>query len=149
MTFKNIRIKMKGGKSRMQRVKVLASGKYKFVKNIKKSSSSKPKKSTPKSKKSKSKTGKGGKRMGKSIQQTAFKWLRIGALAAPAVYAYQHPFNNDPKYRLIDGVKYYTGYNLETGVFDWNDLAKGWGAFLGATVATYGIPKIAGILRKL
>ena len=34
MTFKNIKIKMKGGKSRLQRVKVLASGKYKFVKNI-------------------------------------------------------------------------------------------------------------------
>jgi hypothetical protein len=31
--FKNIRIKMKGGGSRLQRVKVLASGKYKFVKN--------------------------------------------------------------------------------------------------------------------
>ena len=37
MTFKNIKIKMKGGKSRMQRVKVLASGKYKFVKNLTKS----------------------------------------------------------------------------------------------------------------
>lgn len=33
-TFKNIRIKMKNGKSRLQRVQVLASGKYKFVKNI-------------------------------------------------------------------------------------------------------------------
>lgn len=34
MTYKNIRIKMKGGKSRTQRVKVLKSGKYKFVKNL-------------------------------------------------------------------------------------------------------------------
>ncbi|GAH98209.1 unnamed protein product [marine sediment metagenome] len=33
-TFKNIRIKMKNGKTRLQRVQVLASGKYKFVKNI-------------------------------------------------------------------------------------------------------------------
>lgn len=32
-TFKNIRIKMKNGKTRLQRVQVLASGKYKFVKN--------------------------------------------------------------------------------------------------------------------
>ena len=31
--FKTIRIKMKGGGSRLQRVQVLASGKYKFVKN--------------------------------------------------------------------------------------------------------------------
>jgi len=33
-TFKNIRIKMRGGKTRLQRVQVLASGKYKFVKNL-------------------------------------------------------------------------------------------------------------------
>jgi len=32
--FKNIRLKMKGGKTRTQRVQVLASGKYRFVKNI-------------------------------------------------------------------------------------------------------------------
>ncbi|GAG85074.1 unnamed protein product, partial [marine sediment metagenome] len=33
----NIRVKMKNGKSRLQRVQVLASGKYKFVKNLTKS----------------------------------------------------------------------------------------------------------------
>ena len=33
MSFKNIKIKMKDGKTRLQRVKVLTSGKYKFVKN--------------------------------------------------------------------------------------------------------------------
>jgi len=33
-TFKNIRIKMKNGKTRLQRVQVLASGKFKFVKNL-------------------------------------------------------------------------------------------------------------------
>ena len=43
--YKNITIKMKGGKTRMQRVKVLKSGKYKFVKNL----GSKAKKSTRKS----------------------------------------------------------------------------------------------------
>ena len=32
--FKNIRIKKRGGGSRTQRVQVLASGKYKFVKNV-------------------------------------------------------------------------------------------------------------------
>lgn len=44
-TFKNIRIKMKGGGSRLQRIMVLASGKYKFVKNITKSRSKKTGKS--------------------------------------------------------------------------------------------------------
>jgi len=33
-TYKNIRIKMKNGKSRMQRVQVNAKGQYKFVKNV-------------------------------------------------------------------------------------------------------------------
>ena len=51
-TYKNIRIKKRGGGTRLQRVQVLASGKYKFVKNLTKSST--------KTTKSKSK-GKGGK----------------------------------------------------------------------------------------
>jgi len=42
-TFKNIRVKMKNGKSRLQRVQVLASGKYKFVKNTTKSRTTKRK----------------------------------------------------------------------------------------------------------
>ena len=33
-TFKNITIPMRNGKTRLQRVQVLASGKYKFVKNL-------------------------------------------------------------------------------------------------------------------
>jgi len=37
MTFKNIKIKKRGGGTRLQRVQVLASGKYKFVKNLTKS----------------------------------------------------------------------------------------------------------------
>lgn len=40
--FKNIRIAKPGGGKRTQRVQVLASGKYKFVKNLKKSKSSNP-----------------------------------------------------------------------------------------------------------
>ena len=40
-TYKNIKIKKRGGGTRTQRVQVLASGKYKFVKNTSKSSKSK------------------------------------------------------------------------------------------------------------
>ena len=55
-TFKNIRIKKKGGGFRTQRVQVLASGKYKFVKNKKTSTTSKSKsrKSSPKPKRRRS-----------------------------------------------------------------------------------------------
>jgi len=49
--FKNIKIKMKGGKSRIQRVMVLASGKFRFVKNKRKSSPGPAKKSTKSNKK--------------------------------------------------------------------------------------------------
>ena len=35
VTYKNVRVKMANGKYRMQRAQVLASGKYKFVKNLK------------------------------------------------------------------------------------------------------------------
>ncbi len=66
-TFKNIRIKMKNGKTRLQRVQVLASGKYKFVKNTKSRSSktSRPRKASKSLKRRSSKsrnvrkTGKG------------------------------------------------------------------------------------------
>ena len=54
MTFKNIKIKKRGGGTRLQRVQVLASGKYKFVKNlttsVKKSPSKKAVKTTSKRK---------------------------------------------------------------------------------------------------
>ena len=46
VTYKNIRIPMKNGKTRLQRVQVLASGKYKFVKNLGGAKSSTKKKSS-------------------------------------------------------------------------------------------------------
>ena len=68
--FKNIRIKMKNGKSRLQRVQVLASGKYKFVKN-KKSSASKSKSKKSKSRRKRrsnpGKSSKGGKMAKKGL----------------------------------------------------------------------------------
>jgi len=52
MSFKNIRVPVgKTGKTRLQRVKILKSGKFKFVKNLKKGGSTKgnrPKRSTAK-----------------------------------------------------------------------------------------------------
>lgn len=147
MTFKNIRIKMKSGKSRMQRVQVLASGKYKFVKNIKSSRSSKSKKSTPKRKSGSSSSRKGGRRMGKSITQTAFKWIRVAALIAPeAAEIMQYGLTSGSIRTMISNK---TGFNIETKTFDASQLIKGWGPYLGAVLATYGIPKIASIIRRL
>jgi len=93
--------------------------------------------------------GKKKKKRGKSLQQTIFKFLRIGALAAPGAYAVMNPHGGDKKYIAVDAIKYYTGYNMETGEFHFEDLAKGWTPFLAATLVTYGVPKIAGILRRI
>ncbi len=46
--FKNIRIRMKNGKTRLQRVKVLKSGKFKFVKNLTKGKTSSKRKGAAK-----------------------------------------------------------------------------------------------------
>lgn len=149
VSFKNIRIKMKSGKSRPQRVKVLASGKYKFVKNIKSSKSSKSKKSTPKRKRNPSKRGKGGRRMGnKSITRTAFKWLRVGSLVAPAAAMILDPSraNKEKVERIIE---MYSGYNPYDRTWKWESLMQGWAPYIGTCLMTYGVPKLVSIIRRL
>lgn len=84
---------------------------------------------------------------GKSITQTAFKWLRVGALVAPAVHEVLS-YPGDPN--VINTVmEMYTGYNPKDGTFDVQRLARGWGGYLMASLATYGIPKLTGIIRRL
>ena len=145
---------MKSGKSRLQRVKVLASGKYKFVKNLV------SRKSNPKTKTKKSSSRKGGnmgkkkkRRSGKSIQQTAFKWIRVGALAGPGVAAAANAMRQGWG---IDGavdqvLQRYTGFSVLGSYqgFDAQMFLQGWTPYLASVLATYGIPKISSILRRL
>ena len=121
-TFKNIRIKMRGGKTRLQRVQVLASGKYKFVKNIaprgKTSKKVKTVKSRSRSASSKGKNmGKGNSKMFRTLGVTGavedFAWgfgglILMGAnnpVALPAVRLVQgvqgHVFNRVGKGRMV------------------------------------------------
>jgi len=83
--FKNIRLKMKGGKTRTQRVQVLASGKYRFVKNI----GSQSRKLTRTVKKTTRRIGKMARRRGRrgSRKFTLPIAPIAGILAAPAVGA--------------------------------------------------------------
>jgi len=153
MSFKNIRIKMKGGKSRTQRVKVLASGKYKFVKNIGRKITrrrSSPKRRSPRTRRSRnpSTRRKGGKRMGKNITGQVYKWIRIGALAAPAVSRLLDPATQ-PKEKLERIMQDYTGYNPYDRTFSFEHLAQGWMPYIGAVLTTYGIPKLISIIRRL
>jgi len=153
MTFKNIRIKKKGGGSRLQRVKVLASGKYKFVKNLTKSKSRTTKSKTKTKRRKTNVVRRKKRRGGKSLQPTVFKYLRLGSLAAPGlIYAAQKlPLDQ----KLNEIFRVYSGVNVKHSIesnefqFDWKRLMMGWGPFLATTLVTYGIPKLAGIIRRL
>lgn len=91
------------------------------------------------------------RRGGKSLQRQLFKWIRVGALVAPGVgmgvAAAKKGYGPD---EIVDQVlQVYTGYSFVHRKFDFKWLVTGWGPFLAATLMTYGIPKIAGILRRL
>ena len=98
-TYKNIKIKKKGGGTRLQRVQVLKSGKYKFVKNLNKKvkkTKKKSKKSTKRSVKRKMPRKKKRNRGGKNIQATMFKLIRMGALVGPAAITVLTPGRDAP-----------------------------------------------------
>ena len=106
----------------------------------------KPKKSNPERRVRR--TGrKKRRRGGKSLQRTVFKWLRIGALLAPgAMEIVKQP---DLEHKLGYCIKRYTGYDPWQGKWVWQDLATGWTPFIATCLATYGIPKLIGIIRRL
>ena len=87
------------------------------------------------------------RRGGKSLQRTVFKWLRVASLVAPAV--------NDilrgatPQQKAVFVIESYSGYNIDRGEFNAKWLARGWMPFLLTSLATYGIPKLMGIIRRL
>jgi len=109
-TFKNIRIKKRGGGTRLQRVQVLASGKYKFVKNTGSRKTSKARKSSPKRRRSVSKgrksMAKGGN--GKKLFRTLgakgaledFAW----GFAGLSLMGVSNPVSL-PAVRLVQGVQ--------------------------------------------
>ena len=84
---------------------------------------------------------------GKSLQNTAFKWIRVAALVAPAFEVATKRISMESKVR--EGIRRYTGFNLARGTMDWGALLLGYGPLLGATVATVGIPKLSGIIRRM
>lgn len=156
-TFKNIRIKKRGGGTRTQRVKVLASGKYRFVKNPT-SSRKTTRRKTSRTRKANPTRRRGVRRMarrkkrrgggGRNITGKVFKWIRIGALAAPMAARILDP-DTAGKEKVERIIQDYTGFNVNDQEFRFEYLAKGWLPYLGAVAATYGIPKIASILRRL
>ena len=113
MTFKNIRIKKPGGGTRLQRVKVLKSGKYKFVKNLTKSrkkSSSNP-----------SKKG-GNKSMGKT-RKTTIPLAPIAGLAPTVIGVWSR--RSSPKDAVNHLARSMVGFDINTGQFTTAELGQG------------------------
>ena len=81
------------------------------------------------------------------MTRTAFKLVRIAALAAPAIYTATQSIPAEQKVNQI--LNDYTGYNMAAGNWKAERLLRGWGGYLGACLTTYGIPKLIGIIRKL
>lgn len=111
----------------------------------KKTRTSNPKKTTKKGKRSMGKRKR--RRGGKSMTRTAFKLIRLGALAAPALIELTRSGPMDQKIRRA--FTRYTGYDVDTGQFHPEYLAIGWGPYLMACLTTYGIPKVTSIIRRL
>lgn len=112
----------------------------------KRSSSSSKSKSKRKSNPSKGKSG-GGRRMGgKSLSRSLFKLARATGLLAPAAHAIVY-------YRGKDRIRHlcmrYGGYDPIHGKLRLDQLAVGYGPYVGTCLATYLIPKITGLIRRI
>jgi len=81
------------------------------------------------------------------MTRTVFKLIRLGALAAPALSHMTRAGTMQEKVKWV--IRDYTGWDEDTGTWQGHYLLRGWGAYLGAVLATYGIPKLAGIIRKI
>ena len=87
-----------------------------------------------------------GKRGGFNTQKI-YKLIRMAAIALPAAAIVMGPGTGEQK--LKTGVLQYFGYDMNSGTFRWEDLAKGWTPAVAAIAVTYGIPKLAGLIRGL
>ena len=88
------------------------------------------------------------RRGGKSMTRTVFKLIRLGALATPALGVAMDK-THSPQWKLDYGVSIYTGFSMLDGKMHWDRLLRGWGPYIGACLTTYGIPKLANIIRRL
>lgn len=87
-----------------------------------------------------------GRKQGFSTQKL-FKYVRLAALVAPTAAVVLSKKTNYDRARY--GTRWLTGYDFHTGKFSLDDLAKGWLPYLASVGVTYGIPKIAGMIRGL
>lgn len=152
--FRNIRVKMRGGGSRIQRAKVLASGKLKFVKNVARSHRSSSRASSPRqTKKRKTHMTKKGKRhySSKSLTRAVEKIARGVGAAAPFGIAYMKRgdsgggatgFFNELGVRL-------TGYDFQRGGWNAIRLVEGYGPAIAVEGGIRGRRLVTRLLRSI
>src|SRR5947209_5601818 len=137
--FRNIRVKMKGGKSRIQRAQVLASGKLKFVKNTGRKATRSAKKQARRSSRMAKKHHSGaGKRQGFVSWITSILAIIIGlgpALEAVGLWLFGGLSGNDLRGRLN------SYYNPLAG--DRAALAVGYGSIVGGLVFKIATSELA------
>jgi len=153
-TYKNIKIKKRGGGTRIQRVQVLASGKYKFVKNTSKSSN--------KSKSTKRKTKKGSRKVAKKNKNSKKRKFTVpGALVAGVALGFvikpapnwDSPYEAAKRGAYDTAIKNYAtnmiGYRADTGaIFDTTIGLKGLKALIGGFLI-HKVASVIGLNRAL
>ena len=89
---------------------------------------------------------KGGHHSGGFNTSKMFKFLRIGALAAPAAVRAFGPGTPQQKFTLA--ICDYTGFDMSNGTFHAEYLKRGWLPYIATAALTYGIPKLLQLIRR-
>jgi len=76
----------------------------------------------------------------------AFKFLRLGALAAPGIVRAIGPGTTEDKVKM--GLRAYTSYNAYTGKCEPAALIEGYGPYVLTSIVTWGIGKLVGMIRR-
>lgn len=75
------------------------------------------------------------------------KFARLFALAAPAAAVAMGP--GSPADKVKEGARKYTGFDMNSGSFNFASLAEGWLPFVATAAVTHGISKLIGIIRRV
>ncbi|GAH83649.1 unnamed protein product [marine sediment metagenome] len=87
-----------------------------------------------------------GKKNGFPIQKI-YSWLRMGALAAPALIVATTPGLTN-RQKIERGFTKYTGWHFQKKKFVLAELMEGYMPLIGATIGTVVIPKIISMIRR-
>jgi len=151
-TYKNIKIKKRGGGTRTQRVQVLASGKYKFVKNLSKSSNKSTKTKTKKGSRKVAKKNKNSKKRKFTIPGALVAGVALGFVIKPASN-WDSPYEAAKRGAYDTAIKNYAtnmiGYRADTGaIFDTTIGLKGLKALIGGFLI-HKVASVIGLNRAL